>query len=54
MVVKSKEVVFSLKQAQFDVLAKLQINKDYKKEALKATVRRLWPFFRRRMIWRRL
>ena len=50
MVVKSKEVVFSLKQAQFNVLAKLQINK----EALKATVRRLWPFFRRRMMWRRL
>ena len=37
-------------QAQFDVLAKLQINK----EAFKTTVRRLWPFLRRRMIWRRL
>ena len=29
------------------------LQEDYKKEALKATVRRLWPFLRR-MIWRRL
>ena len=52
MVVKSKEAVYSYKQAQFDVLAKLQINKDYNKEVFKANVRRLWPFLRR-MTWRR-
>ena len=38
MVIKSKEVAYSQKHAQFSVLAKLQISKDYNKEAFKATV----------------
>ena len=41
MVIKSKEVAYSQMRAQFSVLVKLQINKDYNKEAFKAIVRRL-------------
>lgn len=40
IVIKSKEVGYSHKHAQFSVLAKLEINKDYNKEAfIKATVK---------------
>lgn len=43
IVIKSKEVGYSHKHAQFSVLAKLEINKDYNKEAfIKATVKQLW------------
>ena len=42
MLIKSKEVTYSQKQAQFSLLVKLQINKDYNKEAFKATLRQLW------------
>jgi len=40
--IKSKEVTCSQKRAQFNLLVKLQINKDYNKEAFKATLRQLW------------
>ena len=42
IVIKLKEVAYSQRRAQFSVLVKLQINKNYNKEAFKATIRQLW------------
>ena len=42
MVIKSDEVAFSQKQAQFSLLIKLQTNKEYSKEASKSTLYQLW------------
>ena len=42
LVIKSNEVAYSQHKAKFNLLVKLRINKDYNREAFKATLRQLW------------
>ena len=42
MDVSFQEMALSKQQIQFSILFKLQINKDYNKEAFKSTIQQLW------------
>ena len=44
MDVSFQEVTLSKQQIQFSILFKLQINKDYSKEAFKSTIQQLWLY----------
>ena len=42
LAVNSREVALSKQQTQFSILFKLQINKDFNKQAFKSTIQQLW------------
>ena len=42
MVVSSQAVALSKQEAQFNLLFKLQTNKDFNKETFKSTIQQLW------------